>query len=38
MFGPIDFGMNSKGIIEAVEFGIKAKGFKEQDFVEEDNA
>ena len=38
MFGPVDFGMNSKGIIEAVEFGIKAKGFKEEDFVEDDNA
>ena len=38
MFGPIDFGMNSKGIIEAVEFGIKSKGFKEEDFMEDDNA
>ena len=38
MFGPVDFGMNSKGIIEAIEFGIKAKDFKEEDFVEDDNA
>lgn len=38
MIGPIDFSLNSKGILAAFEFGVKAKSFTWEQFMEEENA